>query len=166
MRHLLVIGVSLAAACGHPSDEAGAKQWSTPEPPALVDVPAGLSLSVTVNGVAKAPITAETLHGKRPDFTDPEHKAWRIPTLIPDAGAQGTIEAFDSCGVSVTFAHPMPDGFEPVLFLTRRGEIIVSAVNPAEPFPRFHGQGGRLKRPGDTSKPRLTYVARLEITAK
>ena len=50
-----------------------------------------------------------------------------------------------------------------MLFLTRRGEVIVSTIDPKDPFPRFHGQGGRLHRAGD-SYPQVRPVARLEIT--
>jgi len=50
-----------------------------------------------------------------------------------------------------------------VLFLTRRGEVIVSMIDPKDPFPRYHGQGGRLQRAGD-SWPRVVRVQRLEIT--
>ncbi|MCX5744892.1 MAG: hypothetical protein NT062_20580 [Proteobacteria bacterium] len=151
--------------CGRASSESEAKQWSTPEPPALVEIPTGLAITVQVDGVLGTAITAETLHGKTPDFTDPEHKAWLLPTLVAEAAPTGTVvAAFDAEGASVTFTHPMTDGFEPVLFLTRRGDLIVSAVNPKDPFPRFHGQGGRLRRPGDTNKPRLTNVTRIAIT--
>jgi hypothetical protein len=62
----------------------------------------------------------------------------------------------------VTFAEPTPEGLEPVLFLTRRGEVIVAALDPKDPFPKFHGQGGRLHRAGD-SMPRVASVAKLEI---
>jgi hypothetical protein len=37
-----------------------------------------------------------------------------------------------------------------VLFLTRRGEVIASAVDPKNSFPDYHGRGGRLHRAGDT----------------
>jgi len=63
----------------------------------------------------------------------------------------------------VKFGRPTAEGLEPVLFLTRRGEVIVSALDPKQPFPRYHGQGGRLHRAGD-SLPRVAPVARLAIT--
>jgi hypothetical protein len=50
-----------------------------------------------------------------------------------------------------------------VLFLTRRGEVMVAAVDPKDPFPRYHGQGGRLRRGGDPM-PRVAPVARLAVT--
>jgi len=63
----------------------------------------------------------------------------------------------------VKFARPMVDGLEPVLFLTRRGEVNVEAVDPKDPFPHYHGKGGRLHRVGD-SLPHVEKVVRLEIT--
>ena len=66
-------------------------------------------------------------------------------------------------GVTVKFADPTPDGLEPVLFLTRRGDVVVAAVDPKDPFPKYHGQGGRLHRAGDTM-PRISPVAKLAIT--
>src|SRR6185295_2588616 len=98
--------------------------------------------------------TSATLEGTKADFADPEHRAWRIPTLIAEATPGSTVEAASPSGVAVKFAQPTPEGLEPVLFLTRRGEVIVAAVDPKDPFPRYHGQGGRLHRAGD-SLPRV-----------
>lgn len=161
MRRLLVI-VALAG-CSRGSDESKAKQWQEQPPPKEVTVPAGLSIEVTVNGAAHTAITSQTLETTKPDFADPEHRAWRIPTLVADATPGSTVEAAAPSGVAVKFAEPTQDGLEPVLFLTRRGEVIVAAVDPKDPFPRYHGQGSRLKRPGD-SMPRVAPVTKLSVT--
>src|SRR5574338_793291 len=146
----LVIVVALAA-CSRASDSGEAKKWQEVPPPKEVAVPAGLSISITVDGTELPSITSKTLEATKPDFLDSEHRAWRIPTLVSQAAPEGTtIEAASPNGVAVKFAHPGPDGLEPVLFLTRRGEGIVAAVDPKDPFPKYHGQGSRLKRPGDT----------------
>jgi hypothetical protein len=85
-------------------------------------------------------------------------------TLVADASPPGTVvEASSPTGVSLKLAHPTSDGLEPVLFLTRRGELLVSAIDPKDPFPKFHGQGGRLHRAGDSS-PRVGPVNKLSIT--
>jgi len=165
VRRCLIVLVALVAACGRASNESEAKQWSSPEPPALGELPADLAIAVTVDGAARPTITAQTLHLLKPDFTDPEHKAWLVSTLLPDAIQEGTaFAAFDNAGASVTFTYPMADNYVPVIFLTRRNEILVSAIDAKVPFPKFHGQGGRLRRPGDTTKPRLANVARIAIT--
>lgn len=153
------------AACSRASDEGTAKKWQEAPPPKEVKIPAGLSISVQVDGQDKAPITSEVLDQTKPDFVDPEHRAWRIPTLVPEAAPTGTvIEATSPTGFSVKFAHPTPEGLEPVLFLTRRGEVIVAALDPKDPFPKYHGQGSRLRRPGD-AMPRVAPVTKLAISS-
>jgi hypothetical protein len=156
--------VATTAACSRASDESQAKQWAQPTPPNDMPPPANLSIAITVDGGPRGAITAETLKAAKPDFADAERSAWLIPTLVPDAVAQGTtVEAVSPAGVSVKFERPSSAGLEPVLFLTRRGEVMVSAIDPKDPFPRYHGQGGRLRRAGD-SLPRVAPVERLAIT--
>jgi hypothetical protein len=152
----------LLLACGKPSQEAESKQWQEPPPGKDVPIPDKLEIAVVVDGDAKPSITAQTLRAAKPDFSDEDRKAWRIPTLVAEAGDPGSVEASSPTGVSVKFAHPTSDGLEPVLFLTRRGEVIVAALDPKDPFPRYHGQGGRLHRAGD-QMPRVGPVAKLEI---
>jgi hypothetical protein len=169
MAHRLAIMLLLAAAvvpmagCSRASNEGEAKQWQESPPPKEVVVPAGLSIAVSVDGADQPPITSKSLEGIKPDYVDTEHRAWRIGTIVGAALPGSTVEASASNGVSVTFASPTPEGLEPVLFLTRRGEVIVAALDPKDPFPRYHGQGSRLKRPGDTM-PRVAPVTKLAIT--
>jgi hypothetical protein len=152
-----------AAACSKASSEAETKQWPEPPPGRDVAVPGQLRIAVTVDGVERPAITAAALRDTKPDYADSERKAWRIPTLVTEAGPPGLVEATSPAGVSVKFSHPTPDGLEPVLFLTRRGEVIVAALDPRDPFPRYHGQGGRLHRAGD-QLPRVAPVSRLAIS--
>jgi hypothetical protein len=164
MSRWLLIALAVMPACSKASQEAEKKQWQEAPPPKEVAVPSGLSIAVDVDGAPKAAITSGTLSATKPDFRDDDHRAWRIPTLVADAASQGTIvEASSPTGFSVKFSQPTPDGLEPVLFLTRRGEVIVAAIDPKEPFPRYHGQGSRLRRPGD-SMPRVAPVMKLSIT--
>lgn len=166
MRHALaaILALSALGACSKASDEGAAKQWQAPAPPHELTVPSGLSITVVVDGANAPAITSATLEATKPDFSDPEHRAWLVASLVPGAAAAGsTIEASAANGVSVKFARPTSDGFEPVLYLTRRGELIAAALDPKEPFPRFHGQGGRLHRAGD-ALPHVSQVAKLAIT--
>ena len=158
-----IAAVVVIAACSKASNEAETRQWPEPPPGKGVSIPAKLEISVTVDGAAKPAITADTLRGVKPDYADDDRKAWRIPSLVGEAAPPGVVEATSPAGVSVKFSHPTPDGLEPVLFLTRRGEVIVAALDPKDPFPRYHGQGGRLHRAGD-QMPRVGPVARLDIT--
>lgn len=163
MTRLLLIALALAS-CSKASTEGDKKQWQESPPPKEVSVPAGLSIGVEVDGTARAAITSELLMKTKPDFSDADHRAWRIPTLVAEAAPAGSVvEASSPSGVSVKFKHPTPDGLEPVLFLTRRGEVIVAALDPKQPFPAYHGQGSRLRRPGD-SMPRVAPVTKLSIT--
>jgi hypothetical protein len=160
MRHLLVALLALCA-CSKASDEAKKLQASPPFKE--MAPPADLSIAVDVDGAPRPPITAAALDGKKPDFEDAEHKAWLISSLVTDAAPAGTtVEATSPSGVSIKLAHPTPEGLEPALFLTRRGELVASAIDPKDPFPNFHGRGGRLHRAGD-SMPRVAPVAKLVI---
>jgi hypothetical protein len=161
MARWLLIAVAIAG-CSRASNEGEAKKWQEAPPPKEVVVPDGLSITVVVNVFDHPPITTAVLKETKPDFADAEHRAWRIATLVAAAGVGSTIEASSSQGVAVKFMSPTPEGFEPVLFLTRRGDIIVTAIDPKDPFPRFHGQGSRLRRPGDTM-PRVTSVTKLTV---
>lgn len=160
--HRWIAALVVIAACSKASNEAERRQWPEPPPGKDVTIPASLEIAVTVDGEARAPITAGKLHGMPPDYADDERKAWKIPSLVAEAGPPGIVEATSPAGVSVKFPHPTPDGLEPVLFLTRRGEVIVAAVDPKDPFPRYHGQGGRLHRSGD-QMPRVAPVSKLDI---
>lgn len=162
MRGWIAVAV-LIAGCSKASNEGETRQWPEPPPGKGVSIPARLEIAVTVDGAAKAAITAATLRGVPPDYSDEERKAWRIPTLVGEAGPPGVVEATSPAGVSVRFSHPTPEGLEPVLFLTRRGDVIVAALDPKDPFPRYHGQGGRLHRAGD-QMPRIGPVSKLDIT--
>jgi hypothetical protein len=158
-----IAAVVVIAACSKASNEAETRQWPEPPPGKGVSIPAKLEIAVTVDGAAKPAITADTLRAVKPDYSDEDRKAWRIPTLVGEAAPPGVVEATSPAGVSVKFSHPTADGLEPVLFLTRRGEVIVAALDPKDPFPRYHGQGGRLHRAGD-QLPRVAPVSKLEIT--
>ncbi|HEY1818211.1 MAG TPA: hypothetical protein VGG74_37970 [Kofleriaceae bacterium] len=163
MRSSIALAVLLGlVACGKATDDTKRMQESAP--PNQVDPPADLSIAVAVDGSAAAPIVASTLRNTKPDFADSDRRAWKISTLVAAASPTGTtIEATSPTGTSVKFVHPTSDGLEPVLFLTRRGEVIVSAVDPRDPFPEFHGRGNRLHRAGDQT-PHIAPVAKLAIS--
>jgi hypothetical protein len=164
MACLLLLGLGPLPGCSRAGSEGEAKQWATPPPAKDIAIPANLHIEITVDGGSKPAITGPSLGGAKPDFADDDHKAWLIQTLVPEAGPAGSsIEAVSATGVSLKFARPTVEGLEPVLFFTRRGEVIVSALDPKDPFPRYHGQGGRLRRAGDPM-PRVSAVARIEIT--
>ena len=135
-----------------------------PPPPLELTIPADLRIAVDLDGTAAPPITAANLASIPPDFIDKEHRAWRISTLVgAAAGRPGVVVAATGArGISIK----MPiagSGPVPALVVTRRGEVIATLVDPADPFPDFHGRGRRLGRPGD-SLPRVAGVSAIHVT--
>jgi len=155
------------AACSRAENESGNKRSPVPPPPADVGVPSDLRIPVTVDGAPRDPISAATLSARKPDYQDEDRRAWRLVGLIPElARAGASVEARGKQGVTVRMdIPPGASGPQPVLFLTRRGEVHATLVDPAEPFPGYHGQGGRLRRPGDTM-PHVSPVLELAVVTR
>ena len=150
MVRLVAVALALAA-CSRSSDEAGTKKFQEQAPPSQFAVPGSISIAVDIDGAAGSAITSDTLKATKPDFVDSEHHAWLVATLVPQAAQAGSvIEATSPSGMSLKLAHPTPEGYEPVIFLSRRGELTARAIDPKDPFPKWEGQGGRMHRPGDT----------------
>jgi hypothetical protein len=57
------------------------------------------------------------------------------------------------------------DGLIAVIMVSRRGDVIAQIVDEKQPFPTFHGQGGRLGRPPGEPLPRVPRVSKLRITS-
>jgi hypothetical protein len=163
---LLALGcVAAAAACSKASEEdRGGKRTPMLPPPEAVEIPAALKIDVTIDGAAAPPITADRLRAVKPDFEDAERRAWKLTQIVPELDQQGAaVEARGPAGVSLRLERATADGLQPVLVLTRRGDIGVAAVDPRQPFPDYHGQGQMLRRPGDPL-PRLLHVTALAVT--
>jgi hypothetical protein len=156
--------IAAPSGCAKASDEKAAKRLPELPPPEDVGIPAGLTIAVTIDGAAAPAITAARLEGIKPDFLDNERRAWKLTTILPELDRPGAaVEARGATGVAVRLDRPATAGaLEPVLFLTRRGDVVVSIVDPANPFPEYHGQGGRLRRQGDPM-PRLSPVTSLAV---
>jgi hypothetical protein len=119
-----------------------------------------------VEGVAAPPLDAARLSATPPDFHDDEHRAWRIATLLGPAAAspRARITVTGPKDVSIAMSNPRgPEGPLPVLSMNRRGEAMAGLVPADQPFPAYHGQGGRLSRPGDPL-PRIVGVTRIEVS--
>lgn len=158
----IVVTVMLAMSCrgDEPNEE---RQLPQLQPPPAVEIPRDLQLPISIDGKPVAALDAARLAVNKPDYADDERSAWRLDSLfraeMPSGHAR--IAAFQKDGVSLALDVPAKDAV-PVLLLNRRGQIMLTLVDPASPFPGFHGHGGRLARPGD----RLPHiiVARIEIT--
>ena len=162
----LVVTLVLASGCSRASEESQGKRVPVPPPPPEVTVPPDLSIPVSIDGVAQAPIDAAMLNRTTPDFADDERRAWRLTRLVPAFAQVGaTVEAHGRDNLALKLPRPESDAAPaPVLFLTRRGGIALTVVDPAEPFPTYHGQGGRLRRPGDPL-PHLAPIRELLIVS-
>ena len=145
-----IVSALVALGCGRAEDSSAAKRSPRPPAPPRVEVPAALHIPVTVDGAPSTAIDVALLEQLAPDFADDERRAWRLRRLVPAlAQAGAAVEAVGKAGVTVRYAGTAEGGLEPALLLTRRGEIVIAAVDPQHPFPDYHGQGGRLGRPGD-----------------
>jgi hypothetical protein len=153
-------------ACSRAGEEETGKRAPIPPPPPVIELPENLNIPVEVDGVPAEPITRQRLAALKPDFADEERRAWRLSRILPEHGEDAVVEAVGREGVSITMPRPpTADDPQPVLFFTRRGDVVATLVRPEDPFPRFHGQGGRLRRPGDLT-PRVTPVVKLKVHSK
>jgi hypothetical protein len=163
---MLVILVATAG-CSRASESSEAKRMPKPPPAAESAEPGDkLHIAVEIDGAPAASIDGAKLASTPPDFKDDEHRAWRIATLIgPAADREGVVIAATG-EKDVTIVLPRPRAKEdpaPVLTLNRRGDVFATLLMPGEPFPAYHGRGGRLARPGDPL-PRVAGVKSLSIT--
>lgn len=161
---LLVALIAFPAAvsgCSKARDEAGSKRSPAPPPPPESRISADLEIPVLVAGKESDPVTAETLEARPPDFAEGERRAWRLDAILGDRLGRGdVVEAVGDGGVGVSLVAGAAR--VAVLFLTRRGQVAAAVVDPGDPFPDYHGQGGRLRRPGDPL-PRVLPVRELRI---
>jgi hypothetical protein len=162
---LVALALGIASGCSKPDDTSDAKRSPKPPPAASVAIPAALHVEVEVDGAPAPAIDAARLSGIKPDFSDEDHRAWRLTTLVGAAAARPgvVVNVLGDKGVALEM-RPAGGASDPapVLSLNRRGEVKVEVVAPDDPFPDFHGKGGRLNRPGDPL-PRVAGPTRLRV---
>jgi hypothetical protein len=162
----LIVAVLLAAGCQKASDATSAKRMPQP-PPSVREVPLpdGLRIEVIVAGKPAAPIDAARLRAAPPDFQDAERRAWKMTTLLGAGlvppGTELVVTGAPAAGLIMTQPAGAGDA-QPALMLNRRGDVVATMLTPGAPFPPFHGEGGRLRRPGDTI-PHLAGVTRIQV---
>lgn len=162
----LVGAAACSAACSKAGEEQTGKRAPIPPPPDEPELPADLNIPVEIDGAPSAPVTGKTLAALEPDFADRDRRAWRLTRVLPAYVPGAAVEALSRDGVSIVLPRPATaEEMQPVLFVTRRGDVVATLVKPEDPFPDFHGQGGRLRRPGDLT-PRVTPVVKLRVHSK
>ena len=153
--------VSLACAmlvalssCTKASESTDAKRTPKPPPaPASAEAAAAISIPVEIDGAQAPALDSAKLASTPPDFKDDEHRAWKLSTLLANTSRAGMVFAVTGeQGVTIVLRSPKNPGDPlPGAMLNRRGELFAALIDPAQPFPAYHGQGGRLARPGDPS---------------
>jgi hypothetical protein len=154
------------AGCQGVGEDARAKRMPRPPPLPEIRVPDGLNIAVTIGSTAAPSIDAARLRSTPSDFSDAERRAWKLPTLLGrETSAPGTQFAVTGAPTAALLLTEPATATEPQpgLMLNRRGDLVATMIAPNAPFPSFHGEGGRLGRPGDTT-PHVPGVVRIVVT--
>jgi hypothetical protein len=155
----------VAAGCQKASESSDAKRMPKPPPSASAEPSEKVHIDVEVDGAPGPAIDSAKLASVPPDFKDDEHRAWKMTTLLgASADRQGAVIAATG-EKDVTILLPRAKSKTdpvPVLTVNRRGEVFATLVAPDDPFPPYHGRGGRLARPGDPL-PRVSGVKRIVV---
>ncbi len=132
----LAILLPLLSACSQPSQQTRA------------GVPPDLEILVEIDGRPLAAINAASL-AVPPDIEDEHRAAWKLDRFVAEIGGarQLVIEKRDGQRVVLPLGHD--EGQSPseiALVLNRKGEVVLAALDPDNPFPAFHGRGGNRGR--------------------
>lgn len=156
------------AGCGKGEPANEGKRMPAP-PPVKREIPKDLAIAVTVDGEARPAITYDTLTQTAPDWSDKDQRqAWRVARLVGVEEAVDRWFAITGTASKITVEFPAKSAenvLVPALALSQRGTMIVEFVDPADPFPRFHGEGGRLGRSPE-SEPRVSGVTRIDARTR
>ncbi|MFO0722629.1 MAG: hypothetical protein U1E65_02520 [Myxococcota bacterium] len=145
----LVFMVLSACTKGEAND---ARLMPSPPPDPKATVPKDLAIPLFVGEAPAGTVDYAKLTATSPDYHDKDHLAWRIRTLVgPELSAKARfVTLVGNRAVRMSLPFPTPESpLEPVLMLTRRGQIAGGLLSPENPFPPYHGQGRRLARGGD-----------------
>ena len=147
-RHIpWLASVALLVSCSNKDDSVGSPARKVP--PTHAEIPAALSIAVSVQGKESEPVTGKTLAALAPDFSDENRRAWRLTRVLGQRfqAPTASVEAKGTDGKSFSQRRPIGDEEPtPVLLLTRRGQIAATVVSPEDPFPAHHGKGRRRGR--------------------
>ena len=164
LQALLAASLALAA-CDATPGRNDTKQMPRPPPPEDASAPSALRIEIEIDGQPAPAIDAARLDATPPDFSEQDRRAWRIETLLGEAARRdgAVIAVTGEKGLSIQLDRSGAEGAPiAVLAISRRGEVLAAMVDPAEPFPAYHGHGGRLGRRGDPL-PRIGGVTRIAV---
>ncbi len=158
------LALLLLLACSKTESNEGKRLPQPPPPPGGSTASPSLSVAVAVDGQPRAPITSATLVSIAPDWSDAQRKAWRIARLVNlESTAQVTFAVTGTRDVTIEMpAESSEHKLVPALLLSQRGLIVAEFVDPAAPFPAFHGEGGRVGRPPPPT-PRVQNATKIEV---
>ncbi len=164
----LVMTAVIVWACdtGDPNE---ARRMPKPPPPEGSAAFAQIGeIEVIVDGGAKSKVDAARLDATPADFTSEDRRAWRFSTLLGARvdEADAVLAVTGEKGLVLELPRAASAGAPiPVLIVSRRGEVMAAMVEADDPFPQYHGRGGRLGRRGDPL-PRISGVTKIEITSR
>ncbi len=157
--HLLL---TLACDTENPNE---AKRMPKPPPPESSAHVAIAPIPVVLDGQPGPTIDQALLDQKKPDFQDEERRAWSFSSLLgPRVDQPGAVISVTG-DKGIVLELPRTSGDKaplPVLVVSRRGHVMAAMIEPDDPFPSYHGRGGRLGRRGDPL-PRISGVTRVEL---
>lgn len=164
---LAFVVISLAACdTGDPNE---ARRMPNPPPPEASAAFAQIGeIEVVMDGVAQPKLDAAKLEATAPDFVSEDRRAWKFTTLLGPAanGVGSKLAVTGEKGLVLELPRAdEPASPIPVLVVSRRGDVMAAMVTEQDPFPPYHGRGGRLGRQGDPL-PRIAGVTKIELTTK
>lgn len=163
MRRLVVVLLLVFAACQEKANEGRRMPKAPPVPNAPLDPK--IDIAVTIDGAPAEAITAARLEKTSATYAQEGKRAWRLDLLFGAKGARDGVSytVTGDGGMAIVLKPPTQIGAPvPVIAGNLRGEVIVAMVSPQEPFPAYHGQGGRLGRRGDPL-PRIANVTSIAV---
>jgi hypothetical protein len=165
-RRAFIAGTLSLVACKTQSDQNESKRMPKPPPPPDAEAPSELHIAVEIDGKPDHVIDAAKLAATKPDFADGERRAWRVETLVGAAAKRDgvVIAVTGEKDVTVLLHQPKTDK-DPlaVIAVSKRGDVVAAMVEADEPFPPYHGHGGRLGRRGDPL-PRVAGVTKIAVS--
>ena len=164
MKGKLLLLTVLAVGCGKSEPNEGKRMPKAPPPPAA-KVPADFRIAVEIDGAEVPPIDGARLEATPPTYEDKGKRAWRLDSLLGPAASQEdhVIAVTGEKEMTIVMKAPKKaDDQVPVLMANLRGDVVAALVEPDDPFPPYHGQGGRLQRKGDPL-PRMAGVSKIRV---